>query len=247
MTAVTKATPFPLDIPKEFEDAGFEGADSDAYAIPFLRILQSNSPQVNEDEESYIDGAKPGMFFNTVSRKVYGKEVKVIPIRYKRDFVEWRPDRGGFAGNHGADPSLLEECTRNERNQDVLPNGNVLQDTRNHFVMIADSIEDGPMVFSLTSTGIRHSKNWMSSMVALRLENGKKPPMFYSIWELRTVINENDEGKWYQVGSKSMTGIKWMSWLETEAQYNAAKAAFELTESKIEVAYDKGEKGDIPF
>ena len=61
--------------------AGFEGADSQSFAIPYLIILQSNSPQVDEDDGKYIKGAKVGMFLNTVTGEIFdGKEgVNLVP------------------------------------------------------------------------------------------------------------------------------------------------------------------------
>ena len=52
----------------ELQTTGFEGADFESYATPFLRILQQNSPQVLEDTDNYIPDAKPGYFFKTPGR-----------------------------------------------------------------------------------------------------------------------------------------------------------------------------------
>jgi hypothetical protein len=216
---------------------GFEGADQDAYAIPFLRVLQTNSPQVNDDEPSYIKSAKAGMFFNTVTGDLFGKEVTVIPVSYKRDFVEWKPQRGGFVRSHGADPSIVDRIVEtDEKNNQYLDNGNIIQDTKNHFLLISDRLDDGPIILSLTSTGIKHSKKWMSVMRRLQLPNKKAAPMFSSTYKIWTVQNENDEGKWYQIGDKHVTAIDRIDWVN-ELQYEAVKAALELV-STSSAAYD---------
>jgi hypothetical protein len=71
--------------------AGFEDADANAYAIPFLQILQSGSPQCKKSDGAYIKGAEEGMFYNTVTQELYdGDEgVVVIPCHYMQRFVEW--------------------------------------------------------------------------------------------------------------------------------------------------------------
>jgi len=232
-------------------DMGFEGADVDAYAVPFLRVLQTNSPQVNEDEESYIKGAKPGMFFNTIARKHYGKKIQIIPVYYQRDFVEWLPDRGGFIRSHGPNPQILDRVTeRNERNQDILDNGNIIQDTKNHYVLVANNLEEGPVIFSLTSTGIKHSRTWMSRMRELKTPGGKPAAMFTSVYEVTTVINENDDGKWYQIGDKHMTAIKRIGWV-SKKQMEAAEEAYSLIASgKTRADYDSldsDKEADEPF
>ena len=44
--------------------AGFEGATAEDFSIPFITILQKMSPQCDEDSDGYVDGAKPGMFWD---------------------------------------------------------------------------------------------------------------------------------------------------------------------------------------
>ena len=34
------------------------------FAIPFIRVLQSNSPQVNKQKGEYVEGAEVGKLFN---------------------------------------------------------------------------------------------------------------------------------------------------------------------------------------
>lgn len=234
--AVTKkeeaALPISVEEMEALSGQGFEEADKDSYAIPFLRILQSNSPQVDEAGPAYIDGAKPGMFFNTVTGKLYEREVSVIPIHYTRDFVEWKPNREGFVQSHGNDPTVLDRVVRvDDKNNSILDNGNIIQDARNHFVLLADNIEAGPVIFSLSSTGIRHSKKWMSLMNALRIPgSSKQAPMFAGIWKLQAVRNSNDDGVWYQIGDRTMTGVEFQSWV-TKEQLSAATEARKLVMS----------------
>lgn len=219
---------------------GFEDTDKDAFAIPFLRILQSNSPQVNEDEASYIQGAKAGIFFNTITRKLYNKEMTIIPVHYNRDFVEWLPERKGFVQSHGNDPAILERVVEiDDKNNSILDNGNIIQDVRNHFVLLADEIEAGPIIFSLAKSGIKHSKKWMTLMNNLLIPGKKKAaPMFSGIWRAWTLLNKNDDGSWYQVGDDSVTAIEFDGWVNKE-QLDAATAARKLLMSgKAQADYE---------
>ena len=93
---------------EEFADQGYEEADRDAFAIPFLSILQSGSPQCKKSEGEYIEGAQEGMFFNTVSNEVVDPEkvpCYLIPCHYSRAFVEWQPREtgGGFVAQHSVE------------------------------------------------------------------------------------------------------------------------------------------------
>ena len=66
---------------------GFENMTQEDMALPFVRILGQLSPQVTEGDAKYIDGAKPGMVYNTVTSECFDgkKGIKVIPCYYKKD------------------------------------------------------------------------------------------------------------------------------------------------------------------
>ena len=76
---------------------GLEEASADDYAIPFLRVLQSMSPQLKKSDGKYIQGAEEGNLFNTVTETLYdGTEgVTIIPCAYKKKFIEWVPRESG--------------------------------------------------------------------------------------------------------------------------------------------------------
>lgn len=181
---------------------GFEDADKDAYAIPFLAILQPLSPQVDSDDAKYIKGAKAGMIFNTVTEELYDgkKGINLAPVKYQRQFIEWIPriEGGGFVAMHAVDSDIVENAEPNEKGIRELENGHELKDHRNHFVVLTKSMEQA--LISMTSTQIKKSRKWMSQLQALKVK-GKKgmftPPMFYSEYCLTTVKEENDQGKWY--------------------------------------------------
>ena len=49
---------------------GFDNMTQDDLALPFVRILGQLSPQVTEGDSKFIDGAKPGMIYNTVTSEL---------------------------------------------------------------------------------------------------------------------------------------------------------------------------------
>lgn len=226
------ALPISMEEMEALSGQGFEEADRDAYAIPFLRLIQSNSPQCDENEAAYIEGAKPGMLFNTITNKLYGRQISIISLHYGRSFIEWKPNRGGFVKDHGGNPAILDRIVEiDDKNNSILDNGNVIQDTRNHFLLIADDLDAGPIILSLTSTGVKHSRKWMTLMNNLKIPGSKKQaPMFAGVWSMSSVMNQNDDGKWYQIGDKSMTAIEMHRWVNKE-ELEAAQAARELVTS----------------
>lgn len=193
--------------------SGFEEADGDAFAVPFLRILQAGSPQCKRSEGAYIKGAEEGMILNTVSQEVLDgdKGITVVPAMYQRQFIEWqlREAGGGLVAVHAPDPALLASCEKDDKGRDILPNGNQLVDTRNHYVILVN--EDGsttPAIITFSSTQMKKSRQWMSMMQQKRVVIGgvpKQAPMFANAYELTTVPEANDKGSWFgwRIGSSS--------------------------------------------
>lgn len=185
--------------------AGFEGADVDSFAIPFLSILQSGSPQCKRSEGAYIKGAEEGMIINSVTQELYdGDEgVVVVPCSYKRSFIEWMPREagGGFVAEHAPDSEVVSSAVQGESGRLMLENGNYLADTRQHYVLLLH--EDGapePVVLSMTSTQLKKSRQWMTMMQQKTVVLNGKPvraPMFAYMYRLTTVPESNDKGSWF--------------------------------------------------
>ncbi len=181
---------------------GFEGAGSQDFAIPFVGILQSLSPQVDPTDVAHIEGATVGMFHNSATGQISDK-IRVIVSHYKRSIVEWKPDRGGFVAQHepGKEPKAMGTNDRGVPTTEADGKGNLLVDTRYFGCVLID--EDGnqsPVIIPMASSQLKVAKNWMSRMDAIKVEgpHGKfKPPMYSSLWELSSVKQENDKGKWF--------------------------------------------------
>lgn len=183
------------------EMAGMQHDDmtsSDDFAMPFLSLLQSGSPQCKKSDPRYVKGAEEGAFFNTVEKEVYGEEVTVVPVAYRRAFVEWklREDGGGYQGEYlpGEQPSTVLD----EKNRDILDNGNELKDTRYWYVLVIKG--DGsfePAVIGMTRTQIRPSKA-LANMVTKDhwpdgVKRGKAPPFFVWQYVAKSIPQQSDE------------------------------------------------------
>jgi hypothetical protein len=225
-SAVALANQFNSDV-----GSGFEEADSSSYAIPFLQILQSGSPQCKKSDGAYIKGAEEGMLYNTVTQELYDGDqgLTVIPCHFTNRFIEWqlRESGGGFVKEHL--PGTVPATTKDDKNRDILPNGNALVDTRNHYVLIVGA--DGTLsaaLIAMSSTQVKKSKQWMSKMqgIKVKTETGFAPaPMMSRKYKLTTVPESNDKGSWY--GFR----IELVGPVEDIAEYNEAKAFREAVRS----------------
>ena len=146
MNQVTEKKKTDVALTSMFEqdaNTSFSNMDTDDYALPFLRVLGQLSPECNKRDAKYVDGAEPGMIFNTVTKQLYDGEggVNIIPCYYKREYVEWS-DRGEGTSApvaiHSVDSGIIKEATRDASYKDRLPNGNYLENTASYFVLIDD-------------------------------------------------------------------------------------------------------------
>ena len=193
--------------PSMFEADANQGLgvlEQDDLAIPFLRILGDNSPQVKKRDPKYVDGAEPGMLFNSLTHDVIDGEkgISVIPCAYVRQYIEWQ-DRGQGTGApvniYPASSDILSKTTRDEFRKDRLPNGNYIEKTASHFVIISGDSPSTALI-SMKSTQLKISRKWNSMMSGIKMKgaNGMFTPASFShIYKLKTTQMSNDKGTWF--------------------------------------------------
>lgn len=189
---------------------GMEGADKSSFAIPFLAILQGLSPQLET-----VDGAKPGLFINSITNEVF-KEVLVIPCAFQRRFLRWAPrdEGGGYKGEYNpvdVETGKIAGIQQNAEGRLMIDNDE-LKDTRNHFVLM--QTESGAWtgaLLSLGSTQIKKSKRWMSLILGIEMRNAQgkpfNPPSFSHIYKLSTVKEENNKGSWWGLNVEKVEAV----------------------------------------
>ena len=184
---------------------GFENVDQESVALPILKLLQNGSAEAQRKHANYVEGADPGMFFNTVTRKLYDGEkgINVIPCHYKLEYQEWadfgtgsgRPENI-FPGNS----DILSKTTKDAMGKDRLPNGNYIQKTAQHFVIISDGKTSETALISMYSSQAKISRKWNSMMMSIT-KDGKNgpytPPSFSHSYKLTTVLNSGKGNQWY--------------------------------------------------
>ena len=182
---------------------GIANIKQEDLALPFLKVLGQLSPEVNTRDAKYVKGAQPGMIINTVTAELYDGEkgIDVLPVYYKRQYIEWQ-DRGESKGapvniyDAGDD---IPKTTRDKGNKDRLANGNYLENTVSHFVILLGKTPTTALI-SMKATQLKISRKWNSMMMGIRLQ-GKNglftPPTYSHIYRLKTVQMSNDKGTWF--------------------------------------------------
>jgi hypothetical protein len=211
------AAAVPAFMDEEDFDGGFEGTNKDSFQIPFIQILQKMSPLVDEDNPKYIDGAKSGMFFNTVTQKLIDGKTGfiLIPCAYKQSYIQWgaRDEGGGFKGewtpeqveamvSSGEVANVDGQLFKPEEDGTVNPKkADYFSDTRSHFILTVDEEtgEVGQAILSLAATQRRASKVLMTMLHNKKVDTptGKRrPPTFANRVRAMTVGMSNDKGSW---------------------------------------------------
>ena len=200
-----------LAIPDEFELPegcdGMEAADSSAFAIPFFRLLQKGSPQVDTDSDAHIPDTKAGMIHNTVTGEIYDTEkedIFFIQAFYRKAYVEWKP-RGTEGGGGGGGfvkeyppaegEQWMRQTTLDDKNRDILPNGNQLNDTRYHYVIMVHGDELIPGVIAMDRTQIKRSKRWASAIRQKMDADGLRHSSQLR-FKVETEIQTKDDNTW---------------------------------------------------
>jgi hypothetical protein len=82
--------------PKGRAAQGGENVDSTDVLIPRLGLCQSMSHERLRNDAKFIPGLEEGMFFNSVTGKIYGDKVLLIPAFFFRTRIRFKPlDEGG--------------------------------------------------------------------------------------------------------------------------------------------------------
>ena len=176
---------------------GLENIDKSALALPFLKLLQSGSDETKKRHAKYVEGAEAGMFYNTVTKKLYSGEkgINVIPVFYKMTYPEWAPfeRKEGRPIHNDRGPGIMSQTTQNDKNKDMLTNGNEIIKTANHFVIILGDRPEKALM-TMKSTQLKVSRSW-NSLIEDQFEIDPKTnksvpaPMFSRVYKLNSVEN----------------------------------------------------------
>ena len=236
---------------------GLEDTSSEDFAIPFIRILQSGSPQVKKSEGKYIKGAEEGDILNTVTSDIISGEegVIVVPVYYQKRYIEWKPrEAGGGLVNPDHERTILSQCTRNESNRLVLSNGNYIDETAQFYVMVTNKEETEwqQAVITMSSTQLGKARKWLSQMKQRRVKNSAghlvEAPLFMFRYLAKTMPEQNDRGAWYGWSIGLDGPVKEQNFMLEASRFLKSIRAGDVKVKQDEVNEESTPKGDdIPF
>lgn len=186
--------------------AGFEGTTSKDLAIPFLEIMQSNSPEVE------AGSMKLGQIFNSVTGEVIEGEtgVPLIPVHTEVSFNEWVPREkgGGLVARYQPSDEIVQKALAargDQMGKMTLPNGNDLVETHYLYVLTLDdegSSVTGFALISCTSTKITPLRKFKTALYMLK----GKPPIFANRARLVAFRDKNTKGTFANIKFDPLRG-----------------------------------------
>ncbi len=184
----------------QFAGTGFEGTKPTDLAVPFLAILQSNSPQV---EEQSPKGATAGQLINTVTQSLIPGDAGVVflPVHMDEAFVEWVPRNkgGGLVSMHAPDSDVVRkavEANGGSRVGKLRYGDNDLVETHYVYGLILNdngSDVESFAVIAFKSTGIKPYRQFVTNMYTLK----GRPPIFANRVRIKTIKQKNEKGSFF--------------------------------------------------
>lgn len=182
-----------------YENAGLENVTSADIIVPRLNILQSLSPQLNPKKPEFINGSSVGDICDVGTGEIFKEGILFLPVYYRKDYLEWAPRSSGKGLVAIHDSSILDECTKNDKNQYMLSNGNYISETAQFFGLNITA-KGRKSFIPMTSTQLKKARRLLTLSTGEKLDRPDgstfTPPLFYRAYNLTTVVESNNEGEW---------------------------------------------------
>ena len=256
----------------DYANDGFDNVTADDLSIPFLTVMQSNSPEVKPAAKGGL-GLDVGQLFNTVTQDVYSGEdgVGLIPAITRHEWVEWgsRDSDEGFVARYECDDPLILDAKATQKFGEYKHGNNNLVETYYIYGILYD-VENqeslGAAVISFSKTKIKRYKRLMSALRGFQLsvpgENGQSrritPPLYAHSLVVCSCDDKNNKGEFQNFNIVPANGdlrnslipaddprFQEASMLKKSVETGEAKAAYSSAASSEGVPVD--ENGEPAF
>lgn len=159
---------------------GMEDAKKSDITLPRLGLCQALSPQKKKSDPLFIPDLEEGQLFNTVTGKIYGNSVDIIPILFGRSRIKFFPltEGGGIhcQSQNGIDGGVLAPvCEKNgvpvcKYAQFTIDDKGEKQNPQCQFFHNRLSWlpeHHDLLVVSFKSSGLKESRNWNALVTLL--------------------------------------------------------------------------------
>ena len=155
----------------------------------WLKIAQSTTEQVKKMSTSRIDGLEEGMFFDSLTSRVFGNSIKLVFLQFFHSFREQTAgQRGEFVRVIPKDEmehlKATKECEWVDKVGWSLQNGNVVKESWNYMVLLPEHLDLGRMRLAFGPGAKKYLNAWNTQIKMARLPSGQPAAPFSIVWEL---------------------------------------------------------------
>lgn len=205
------------DVPdyiKAGKNRGNENVDMSDVVIPRIEVAQALSKCLKANDPSYIEGAKQGDLYNTVTREIYGEAVRVVPVLFKKEWLAWREQAlgGGFAGAY----PTIADCEARIKQEEKPDEWEATETAQQLVIVLKEDGKTEEAVVSMNKTKLKVSKQWNS---LIRLNGNDRFSRTYTLHSVDETNSKNQDFKNFGVFSGSWTPSD--IYVKAEALYSA--------------------------
>lgn len=156
----------PATVQPNTSGTGLVGIREKDQLIPRLQIAAGTT--CIEGDDKYIEGIKQGDIFNTLTSKIYGKEIQVVPLWYSRNRILFdqakRQECKSFDGDFGGhlSPEGCAKCEFSQWGTGKKGKGFACTEFLNFAVAIVDGRQLNLASISFKNTGTPVARKWIS-------------------------------------------------------------------------------------
>jgi len=201
---------------------GMEEADQKDLTLPRMAICQSMTPQRKKTNPLFIQGLEEGQLFNTLTGKVYGTEVALIPIFMYKSRIKFTDfeDGGGIEcqainGKSGGAlcPSGCDGCLHSQWGEKGDPPACTLFYNYPALIMPTKEL----VIVSMKSAGAKIARAW-NTLIKLRNQD-----TFAGVYQVATVAETADSHEFYNFSVKNAGWADEETYKFAEQVYNGLK------------------------
>lgn len=196
-----------------YGNIGNETVGVDDIIIPRIGLIQQLSPELDSSDPKYIPGAQAGDLFNSLTREIYQRPLKIVFVDRRKEFGVFKKRSAG-GGYKGSFPSEMDAKTYVDSGAAEAPVDQleIVETATNFAILLNDNdIPMAEVVLAMTSTKLKIDRQ-INSM--LRMRGGAR---FGSVFLLDSQKEKNDKGSWHNL--KISIG----PWVTREVAETAAK------------------------
>lgn len=266
--ALQENMPAVVSDPLDYGDdsgAGMDGVDREEMRVPFVRVLQPKSPQVDASAGGIIiKGAMPGMLIHMATEEIWPGDgsVKFVTCYREKDYVEWTPVNagGGLVGRHAWNDSKINQlrATQGRFGKLITPEKTEISQTFYLYgLLIPPDKVERRVVIGFTSTQIKKYQSVIDRVDSLKfVVDGKtrQPPLYAWQWRIKTMAEKNKKGSWFGIRLEPAGETSISSLLSrTDPVFHRARDFFELlkaghvTADLTQMGGKERDMDDVPY